>query len=72
MQGNLLVDGILASCYQYLDHDLANIGMLPINSFPVVMESIFGEDSGSSAYSNSADDLGGWVLPSNNFIKLIN
>ena len=63
MEGNIVVDGILASCYPSCDHDLAHIGMSPIQFFPTIMEWIFGEDNGSSTYVNIVNDLGEWVLP---------
>ena len=58
-----MVDGILASCYASVDHDLAHIGMLPIRLFPTIMEWIFGDANGSSAYVNIAENIGGWFLP---------
>ena len=64
-----MVDGILASCYPSVNHDLAHVGVLPIKYFPWIMERIFGEDSGSSAYSNIANDLGRWVVPFNNVMQ---
>ena len=65
-----MVDGVLASCYPSANHDLALMGVLPIKYFPVIMEWIFGEDNGSSAYSHIANDLGGWVFPPDNFMKI--
>ena len=63
MEGNIVVDGILASCYPSCYHDLAHIGMSPIQFFPTIMEWMFGEDNGSSTYVNIVNDLGEWVLP---------
>ena len=57
MEGNLVVDGVLASCYASANHDLADIGVLPVKYFPWIMEWIFGEDSGLSTYSNIANTL---------------
>ena len=37
MEGNIAVDGILASCYPSCYHDLGHIGMLPIQLFPTVI-----------------------------------
>ena len=65
-----MVDGVLASCYPSANHDLVHIGVLPIRYFPGLMEWIFGEDNGYSAYSHIANDLGEWVFPSDNFIKM--
>ena len=63
MEGNIVVDGILASCYPSCYHDLGHTGMLPIQFFPTIMEWIFGEDNGPSIYTNIVNDLGEWVLP---------
>ena len=62
MEGNIVVDGILVSCYAFCDHDSAHIGMLPIQLFPILTKWIFGEDNGSSIYANIAGDIGGWML----------
>ena len=70
MEGNLVVDEVLASCYPSANHDLAHIGMMPTRYFPSIMELIFGEDNGFSVFSNIANDLGGWVLPAKDFIKI--
>ena len=70
MEGNIVVDRILASCYPSANHDLAHVGVLPIKYFPWIMEWIFGEDSGSLAYSNIANDIGEWVVPSDNFMQI--
>ena len=34
MEGNIIVDGVLASCYASSDHDLVHIIMVPIQRFP--------------------------------------
>ena len=31
--GNIMVDGVLASCYASFDHDLAHFGMRPLQWF---------------------------------------
>ena len=67
MEGNFVVDGILASCYAFYDHDSAHIGMLPIELFPILTKWIFGEDNGSSTYANIAGGIGGWMLPADYF-----
>ena len=50
IEGNLIVDGILASCYSFEHHDLAHIGMIPMRWFPGVMDWIFGEENGFLGY----------------------
>ena len=34
MEGNIIVDGVLASCYASFDHDLAHIAMAPMQWIP--------------------------------------
>ena len=59
MEGNIVVDGILASCYASADHNLAHLGMTPMRWFPDIVDSIFGNDHG---YLNIAKDLGRLAL----------
>ena len=41
-EGNIMVNGVLASCYPAADHDLAYFAMKPIQWFPDTIEWIFG------------------------------
>ena len=66
MEGNIIVDGVLASCYAFSDHDLVHILMLPIQRFPWITEWIFGKEKGTLIYVHMLDDLGTWILPSVN------
>ena len=59
MEGNLLVDGILASCYASSDHGLAHMVMAPIRWFP----NIIGDYNKSPSYINIAKELNRWVVP---------
>ena len=61
MNGNIFVDGVLASCYPSVDHDLANIAMKPVQLFPEIMDWIFGMDNGFSVYAKVSEDVGSWV-----------
>ena len=63
MEGNIVVDGVLASCYPSVHHDLADMAMAPIKSFPGIIEWIFGNDNGFSAYVKITEDLGVWTMP---------
>ena len=63
MEGNIVVDGVLASCYAFSDHDLAHFGMTPIRLFPEIMEWLLGEEEDSPAYVNIVKDLGKITLP---------
>ena len=58
-----MVDGVLASCYASVDHDLAHIVMTPMMRFPQITEWIFGEDYGLKVYVQMAQEIGNWVLP---------
>ena len=64
MEGTIVVDGVLTSCYASIDHTLGHIAMAPMRWFPKIMGKIFGEDSGFSVYAYIAEDLGKWMLPS--------
>ena len=63
MDGNIIIDGVLASCYPSADHDMAHIAMAPMRWYPEVVEMIFGEHNGFSAYANINEELGKLVTP---------
>ena len=58
MEGRILVDDILTSCYASVHHDLAHIGMMPIRWFPEFIEWIFGEMNESVPYIKINENLG--------------
>ena len=72
MEGSILVDGILASCYPSVHHDLAHIGMTPMRWFPWMIEQIYGEGSGSTGYVEVALQWARWVLPYQEQYKTFN
>ena len=49
-EGNIVVDGVLASCYAITDHDRAHITMKPLLWFPRVMDLLLGEEKSTHAY----------------------
>ena len=59
--GNIVVDGILASCYASFDHDLAHLTMMPIQWFPRMME--WTQEDGTGYFVSIAKELGKWMLP---------
>ena len=67
MEGNIIVDGVLASCYASADHDSAHLAMAPLRWFPEIMDCLFGEDKGMHVFAEVFDNLGQWVRPSNSF-----
>ena len=46
-----MVDGILASCYASVNHDLAHLVMTPLRLFLWIIERIFGEDNGLQGFA---------------------
>ena len=62
-EGNIVVDGILASCYASFDHDLAHFAMTPIKWFPGLMEWIFGDNNGMQGYLSIAKTIGRYLTP---------
>ena len=63
-EGNIIVDEVLASCYASpVDHDLAHFVTAPIRWFPDIIQMIFGEDEGFSAFMRINEELGIWILP---------
>ena len=63
MEGNVVVDGILASCYASFDHNLAHFAVKPFQWFPKMIEWTFGDDNGSPGYIEIAKGFGRSVLP---------
>ena len=57
-EGSIIVDGVLASCYPSVNHDLSNFGMTPMKWFPEVVEWIFGEDNGLQSFAIIAENIG--------------
>ena len=67
MEGNIVVDGVFASCYSTVHHDLAHITMMPIRWFPDIAEWIFGEYNGFPGFAYIAEVIGKWILPYSQF-----
>ena len=62
-EGNIVVDGVLASCYASFDHDLAHFAMTPVKWYPGLMQWIFAEDNGVQGFLSMAKILGRYVMP---------
>ena len=62
-EGNIIVDGVLASCYADVDHDLAHFGMTLIRLFPKIIKWIFGDDTIIPAFVDTAKGLSSLMLP---------
>ena len=63
MEGNIVVDGVLASCYPSTYHDLADIAMTPVQWFPNIIDWMNGEKNGFSIFVTITEDVIRWVLP---------
>ena len=61
--GNIMVDGVLASCYASFNHDLAHLMMIPMQWYPEIIEWIVGANDGHPAYVGIAKEFGRWMLP---------
>ena len=62
-EGNIVVDGMLASCHSSTDHDLAHFGTTPIQWSPEILKAIFGEENGTQIYVIIAAQFGRLTLP---------
>ena len=69
MEGNIVVDGIVASCYASFDHNLAHFIMKPIHWYPEIFKWVFGVENGAPAYVTTAKWLGRWLLPDELLLK---
>ena len=56
-EDNIVVDGVLASCYVDVDHDLSHIVMTPMRLFPEKLEWIFGVDKGIQIFVKMLEGL---------------
>ena len=65
--GNIMVNGILASCYAEFHHDLAHIVMTPMQRFPELLQWLFGENTGIPVFVTTAKVLGFLLWPQDAF-----
>ena len=63
MEGNMVVEGVLTSCYASAHHDVAHLVMTPMRWFPEIIEWMFGVDQEFQVYVMIANYLGDWVMP---------
>ena len=63
MEGGIVVDEVLASCYADFGHDLAHIMMTPMQWFSGKIEWIFGDDTRFQVYVSMFRELGILMLP---------
>ena len=58
-----MVDGVLASCYTSVYHELAHNAMKPIQWFPEVVLSIFDQDDGFAIFAKIIKEFGESIIP---------
>ena len=63
VEGNIIVNGVLASCYASTHHDLAQYIMKPNQWYPAIINWIFGIDNGSPVYVTSLKEVKKWLHP---------
>ena len=61
-EGNIVADGVLASCYPSVDHDMSHLSMTPIRWFPDIIQWIFGEEDGFLTFVRISEELGKLIL----------
>ena len=61
MEGNIVVDGVLASCYAAVDHDICQIAMKPVQHYSDITKLVFGNENGVSVYVSVLQNLGRWM-----------
>ena len=60
--GNIVVEGVLASCYASFNHELAHFVMTPMQWYPEIIMWIFGVNKGYPGYVSIAKEVGRWIL----------
>ena len=63
MEGDIVVDGVLSSCYASVHHDVAHITMTPLRWFPEFTKGLMGEDGGFAVYAKMAELFEGLIPP---------
>ena len=58
-----MVNGVLASCFASFDHDIAHIGMTPIQWIPEIAEWLFGEEGGILTFVSISKEASRLLLP---------
>ena len=57
MEGNIVVDGVLASCYASYDHDIAHFSLAPLLWFPGIVDAVFTADPANSRSMDIAQEI---------------
>ena len=63
MVGNIVIEGVVSSCYALYNYDVAHIALTPIRLLPRFTEWVFGNDMGGQTFVEIAKYLGNFALP---------
>ena len=55
--GNVVVNGVLASCYATANHGMAHFAMMPLQWYPEIIKLVFGNYNGSPTYVGITKDF---------------
>ena len=69
MEGNIVVDEVLASCYASSDHDLVHSATILVRYFPEWTTWIFGEENGFSTQIEIMQNFHKWYMPNNHLYE---
>ena len=63
MEGTIIVDGVLASCYPSVDHDVAHFAVTPMRWLPRVADWMLGAHDGVPVYVKTCEQMAQWMFP---------
>ena len=69
MEGNIIVDEVLASCYASSDHDLVHSATVLVRYFPELIMWIFGEENGFASHPKVMQHMSKWYMPNNHLYE---
>ena len=64
VEGSIIVDDVLASCYASVDHDIAHFAMAPMKRFPGLVDLFVAENNDSPVFVDIVKELTKLFLPS--------
>ena len=68
-EGKIIVDGVLASCYADIDHDMSYFTTILMQRFPAAIQWVFGEDNGFPVYISTLSQMGMVLFPKEHYMN---
>ena len=62
-EGTIIVEGVLASCYPSVDHDVAHFAVTPMRWFSGVTDWMLGAQDGVPVYVKTCEQVAQWMFP---------